>query len=349
LEGPASKRVAAWCIDYFEKYSKAPKQDIWSIYYSKAEDLPKGMADDIEQDYLPGLAELEEDEPINLQYLLDQTHGYFKKRNLELFTEEIQGHLLDENVSEAERIATGYKGIAREIGNEVNLKDEAALEKIDKAFNQSNDILIEYPRVLGKFWNRQLRREALVALLSQEKRGKSYWLMDMAVRASKQKRKVAFFQAGDMTEEEQIMRICIHMTGRSNLKEYSGKHYQVIRDCIKNQMNTCDKPERQCSFGVFEDWSEKEVKSITKDEIIKAMDDFKDYETCRNCSDYWKKRGYGSIWLTEVNSGKPLTLKEAREQFKTTFTNKRSLMLSSHSNNTLSVNGIRTQLDIWER
>jgi len=350
LVGPGSKTLAIWCMEYYNSYNKAPGKEIWNIYFTKKDRLGEGLAEDIEMDILPGLSDKHEEEPFNLQYLLEQTNLYFTRRSLEIHADEINGYLLDDNLIEAENLASSYKPPAQDIANVVDFKDEKSLDKVEKAFNGSGENLIEYPRQLGKFWNSQLRRSAFVALMSIEKRGKTFWLMDMAVRAASQKRKIAFFQAGDMTEDEQIMRICIHITGRSNLEQYSGKMWEPERDCIYNQLDTCDKEERQVDFGAFGEYTEKQLRQeICREKILEARLNYPEYKTCHNCDEYWNKRGYGSVWLKRISTGSPLTLEEAKNTFRKTFTNKGNLRLSTHINGSLTVKNIKSILDIWEK
>ena len=351
LVGPGSKTLAIWCMEYYNSYNKAPGKEIWNIYFTKKDRLGEGLAEDIEMDILPGLADKHEDEPFNLPYLLEQTDLYFTRRSLEIHADEINGHLLDDNLIEAEKLASSYKPPAKDFGNVVDFRDEKALEKVEKAFNGSGENLIQYPFQLGTFWNNQLRRSGFVSFLSIEKRGKTFWLMDMAVRAAVQdKRKVAFFQAGDMTEDEQIMRICVHLTGRSNLEQYSGKMWEPVRDCIYNQLNTCEKVEREVDFGAFEEYTEKQLRQeISREKILKARMDNPKYKACHNCSDYRKKREYGSVWLERISTGPELTLGEAQRTFREIFTDKGSLRLSTHINGTLTVKNIKSILDIWEK
>lgn len=354
IEEPACKRLAIWAMEYYDQYNKAPGQDIWSIFYSKRSTLQDDLAEDISDEILPGLADVNEDEPINLTYLLDQTHKHFTKRNLKVFTEEINGYLLDDKLLDAENKASEYKPVAKEIGNEVDFKEEAALDKVEKAFSRTEDIVIKYPRQLGKYWNRELRKGGFVAFMATEKRGKTFFLMDMAMRGITNRKKIAFFQAGDMTEEDQIMRVCVHLTKRSNIEEYTGKMWEPCRDCIWNQLNTCEKPERQSEVGVLEEWTEKQIRTeITLDQLQDAWNMNKDmqlgYEPCHNCDDYWDKRGYGSVWINKINAGKPLTMVEAKKKFNKTMTGKANLKLSTHVNGTLSVKNIRSYLELWSK
>jgi len=354
IEEPACKLLAIWSMEYYNQYNKAPGKDIWSIFHSKRDSLQDDMAEDISDEILPGLADINEEEPINLTYLLDITHKHFTTRNLEIFSEEIKGYLLDGNLLDAENLASEYKPVAKEIGNEVDFKDVSALDKVEKAFNRTEEIIIKYPRQLGKYWNRELRRGAFVAFMATEKRGKTFFLMDMAVRAARGKKKVAFFQAGDMSEEDQIMRVCVHLTKRSNIEEYTGEMWEPCRDCIWNQINTCEKPERQSEVGVLEEWTEKQIRTeITLEQLKDAWKMNKDmqlgYESCHNCDDYWVKRGHGSVWINKINAGKPLTMAEAKKKFHATMTDKANLKLSTHVNGTLSVKNIRTHLEMWEK
>ena len=150
----------------------------------------------------------------------------------------------------------------------MDLSSETALLRVEKAFTQASTPVVKYPRQLGQFWNDQLVKGKLVALMAPEKRGKTWWLMDMAMRAARQKKKVAFFQAGDMTEDEQLMRICIHLTKKSNLDKYSGKMFQPVKDCVYNQLSTCTKEVRECDFGVFEGKTIKEIRKEDRKSVV---------------------------------------------------------------------------------
>jgi len=178
----------------------------------------------------------------------------------------------------------------------------------------------------------------------------TFWLLDMSIRACSQRSKVAFFQAGDMTEGQQLKRLCTYLTKKSSLKKYSGKMHQPVRDCIYNQMNTCDKEERECDFGVFDDKTEEQVRSqITLDDLKEQFKKNPDYIPCHYCEAY-KHKKYGAAWLESVDTGNPLTVKEAQDAVEAFFiNNKRRFKLSSHANGTLSIKQIKALLDIWEK
>ena len=242
LESQMAKRLATWCIDYFDQYGKAPSKNIEGIYYQKLkEGLPDVISEEIEEDILPGLSEEYERETFNLDYLLDQARLYLKEKRLLRFSKEIQGAVDEGDLTEAERIAAEFKPNANGVGACLDLSNKEAVEKsIDKAFDETFQSIIRYPKQVGEFLNAQLVRGGFVSLMGTEKRGKTFWLLDMAIRAHRQKAKVAFFQAGDMTETQQMKRLCSLLTKKSTNKKYIGPMLESVADCVRNQINSCD-------------------------------------------------------------------------------------------------------------
>ena len=355
LESTTAKRIAHWCWEYFDKYDKAPGKNIESIFYEKAKDsrFPKEVAKEIEEDILPGLSEeFANEESFNLDYLLDQTAKYFMERKLILHTEEIEGLLGKGDIEGANNLACEFKPTANLGRKDLDLGSAAALERIDKAFSDNEEILIKYPNQLGDFWNDQLTRGAFVVLEGIEKRGKTYRLLEMAFRGCMNGKKVAFFEAGDMSEKQLIRRFCIHLAGKSDKKKYCQAHYQPCRDCIKNQLNECEKPERECNFGPFEGQDINKIKyKIQYKELLKAVKDNEDYSPCFNCKEYFLPTNHwGAVWLKYIPEVEPLTKEEAKQAFRDFFyKNSRKFKLSIHSNRTLSFVEIRAILKQWEK
>jgi hypothetical protein len=357
LVSNVASRLASWCIEYYDKYQKAPNKDIEGIYFAKLKGhppIPQDVAEEIEEDILPGLSDQYEREKFNVTYLLDQTRDYFKERSLTLFSEDIQGLVDQSKLTEAELLASKFTATADELGRSLNLGSETTAERLEQAFTHAFEPLIVYPRALGEFWNVQLRRGGFVGFMGSEKRGKTYRLLDVSMMGVSQGSNVAFFQAGDMTEEEQLIRIGEYLTGKNHLKEYSGKMYEPVRDCIYNQMNTCDRDERVCDFGVFSDMTADDIcYTVSKDDLVERYKDNRNYMPCTNCKKDKKKERYvykGAVWVNEVNTGSPLTLKEAQKAYDTFFAKTgRQFQLATYNNGTLTIKEIKAHLDILER
>jgi len=346
-----AKRLAAWCIEYFDKYARAPGKNIEGIYFEKAKNgLPKDIAAEIAEDILPGLSDEFISSEMDIPFLIDQTLSYFSEKSLEMLSDQVKVLISEGKVIEAEQLITSHKPLLRDNAAVTDLSDPGALDKVREAFAEAKEPLVTYPRQLGLFWNNQLVRGAFVALMGSEKRGKSYWLMDIVVRAVRQKRNVAFFQAGDMTEYQQIRRFCIHLAKKSDTAKYCGEMLEPVRDCVHNQRDTCTREERENAFGVFPDKSELEIrKDLNFDQLKEAFEENPDYSPCCNCKEYQTKP-WGAAWLKKVDVGDPLTKEEASEVYENFFIkNKQRVLLSTHPNNTLSIRHIRSLLAEWKK
>jgi len=336
LQAPMAQRLASWCLEYFEKYEKAPGKDIEGIYLQKLKaGLPKDIAEDIEEDILPDLSDEYDRSHFNVQYLMDQTKSYFRERNLSLFADQITGMVSQGDLTEAETLASEYKPLSEEAANDLDLSSPEALTRIETAFSLAESPIITYPGALGRFLNNQLVRGGFISFLGSEKRGKTWWLMDLAIRGSKQGANVAFFQAGDMTEDQQLRRICISLAGRSDKPKFCRAIRLSILDCGRNFNDACDREERK-GFGCIDPQCppEKAYQTI-KDAVAKsdeAIDELmdgpgKDYKPCDldKCPDF-----IGSIWFQMSKPCKPLTV-------------------DAYYNGTLSIKEIRAVLDRWEQ
>jgi intein/homing endonuclease len=176
----------------------------------------------------------------------------------------------------------------------------------------------------------------------------TFMLLEFMMRAYLQKRKVAFFQAGDMTEKQQIMRICIYLAKRSNLEKYCGVKYIPVQDCVKNQTDTCNKKIRECNFGIFNE-DELEVRTkTTMEKLIQAYEDNPAYKPCYNCVEWYKKK-FGAVWVKKEEIKVPLSAKVSKKLVERFFIKtKRSIKISTHVNGTLTISKINSVLKRWK-
>ena len=111
IESATAKRIAGWCWEYFDKYQKAPGKDIESIYYKKikANNFPKDIAEEIEQDILPGLSKEYAREDFNLTALMDDTKSHFNERHLSMFKDDVHSLLAAGKIEEAEKLIYEFR------------------------------------------------------------------------------------------------------------------------------------------------------------------------------------------------------------------------------------------------
>jgi hypothetical protein len=342
--------IAEWVWEYYEKYNKAPMRDIENIYIRKLRKtkIKKDLAEEIEQEILPGLSEEYENEGFDLKILLDDTREYFDERQVELHLEMLEALLEKNNVDKAVELAQKFS-VKRKLDDEtLDLSKPESLKEVKKAFDVFSQNVVKFPGALGDFWNDQLCRGRFVSFMGPEKRGKTFWLIEFMMRAYSQGKKVAYFEAGDMTKGELLMRICVYLGMKSNLKKHTGDLYLPVQDCIHNQKDTCDRKVRECGFGIFGEEIEKR-EDITLDLLKENYELYPDYKPCYNCVE-WQKSPWGTPWLKKINIKHPLTEGQAEKLIEKFFIKTgQAIKISPHPSGSLNISTAKQKLDYWKR
>lgn len=353
MHGQMTRLVASWCVEYYDNYREAPGMEIEGVYYQKLrEGLSQELAEAVEQDFLPGLSEeYEKGKQLNVKPLYTQTKEYFDDQNLNTHIQDIDDLLKQGRTGEAKQKLLEFQDLPDKTGKGLDFSDPEIFERIHQAFTQADTPVVDYPRQIGEFWNDQLVKGGFIGLMGPEKRGKSYWLLDLALRTARQGGSVVYFDAGDMTEGGIIKRICTYLTKKSHKESQSGILYQPTRDCIHNQRDTCDKDVRDCDFGVFPDKDPKQLREeVTKEEIMERFEQNPDYTPCYNCREYWDQKKWGCVWYKKVDVGSPLNEKEAMEAVDRMFVKREhQFKMANYPSHTLTTREVERMLDIWWR
>lgn len=338
MMAPFAIEVAKWCMDYFKSYSKAPGKHITDIYYQKQrEGLNDELSEQIEK-FLSSLSEEYEDSAmLNVDYLLDKAEGLFKKRYLKTVIEEAGDQLDKGETSEVETQLKLLRAPALPKSTGINPFNNS--EVIQRAFESRQEILFHLPGALGQMINPQLVRNSLIAILAPEKRGKTWTMMDWAMRAAISRCRVAIFQIGDMTDDQYVRRQMIWIARRSDDPRYCGELKVPILDCDNNQRAACKK-NRTGLVPVVD--HEGEFSDVDRDI------DF--HVPCTECHKNKHATFRGAVWYQKKAPVEPLTWREAfRASQAWTKRNKtRDFKLMCYANNEINVAGIESQLDVWE-
>lgn len=172
----------------------------------------------------------------------------------------------------------------------------------------------------------------------------TFWLMEHVMQCVRNHKNVMFFQAGDMTVDQQILRFAVYLSKRNYDPEYCAESWIPTMDCLLNQNDSCDLPQRQCDHAVFPGDSGSD-KSI--DDLIKAATEFENYKPCDiyNCSNciptMFVKKAPATPVLTQAHA------QRAFDKFHARFPNR--LKMSTHPNESLSVKIIEQELDALEK
>ncbi len=290
--------ISSWCISFYKKYNKAPRKNIEQLYNKWSNKTKDENTIVIVGKFLGTLSEDYEElqEESNSDYILDMAGEYFNTVRMEQLIDKVQTEMDNESPEEAHRIISSYAQVEMGVGKGIDVLHDK--EAIKEAFKSKEEPLITYTGPLGKFFSDAFERDGFISFMGPEKRGKSFWLMEIAYKAMIQRRRVAFFEAGDMSQN-QIMRRLMTRVARRPL--FAGN--------IKYPLHI-----KRIGDG-------NDVKIRTKTRMYR----------------------HRLSWRYAVKSCRRLMIKKIRSRNESYF------RLSCHPNSSLSVSGIMSILQDWER
>lgn len=200
--------VGRWCLDYFSKYEVSPKKSIQTLFRDFAQSAKDEDTVGLVETFLGSLSEDYKalSKEINVDHLADSAARFFNKVRMERLVAAVGTELENQEVDEAQERLSSFSFISPVSSAMVDVfsDEDAWNEAIELITTES---LIEYPNGLGEFFSHHLCRDAFISFLAPEKRGKSFWLIDAAWRASVlNKRKTLFYSVGDMSQRQMMRR-----------------------------------------------------------------------------------------------------------------------------------------------
>lgn len=267
--------IGSWCADYHRKYGKAPGrhiQDIVNEWASK--DAPKETVQLIDR-FLSGLSD-EYEQNGNSAYSLDQAGDYFNSVRARRLVEQVEECVETGQSTKALELIQGFRRL--ELGQNAWV-DPFSPEVFSSVFDDPVESIIKLPGSLKTFFGRSLCRDAFISFLGSEKRGKSFFLMEMVYRALCSRCRTAYFEVGDMSQRQVLDRLACRISRRPLRTEEVKIPISISRD-----------PD-QSMADVLHDC--RELKGLTKAEGFKAVKRF--LKT--------KVRGHGFLRMSCYSSG----------------------------------------------
>lgn len=197
--------VGGWCVDFHNKYRAAPGQAIEGLFESWAARATDDDTISLMDRFLANVSGEYEDlaEESNSDYMIDLAGDHFNGVAMERMADIVKGHIDRGDTAAATAAVAEWDKVELGAGAGIDvMNDEAAIRE---AFESKTEPLITYRGALGDFFGDQLARDEFVAFTGATGRGKTWWLIDLAWQAVRQRKKVAFFEVGDMSQN-QIMR-----------------------------------------------------------------------------------------------------------------------------------------------
>jgi len=199
--------ICKWCVEYYEKYGKAPMKQIEPIFEGWAATANDKASAKTVQKLLENLSGRYKKwkKDCNSNYTIDTAGKLFNKIRLERLSENITDTIESGDVKKAEEMVESFDRLELGLSAGVDVFDNK--EAVKQVFERGTESIIKYRGALGKFFGNSLGRDCFVSFMGPDKRGKSFWLLDVTCRAIMQHRKVLFLEAGDNSQSQVMARI----------------------------------------------------------------------------------------------------------------------------------------------
>jgi len=251
MKSPYLDFLVEACIEYYDKYSKAPGRAIRTLFDQKKKKINDPEFIKSIEDFFLTLNEmysdLSEDPSFNAEYYLDLSREYFQKRTLEITSKDVLFLLEKNKVEDAKEL---IDGISERMITELRVPlNQVSIEGVLSMLKNSDgsDILFSMAPRFSSYGNKiealmgPFKRGHLVSFMGPMKSGKSFLLMESAFQAVESGMKVLFISL-EMSKVDIESRIMTRLSGRLRKKTNIN---QTLFDCMKNQNGSCELPYRE--------------------------------------------------------------------------------------------------------
>lgn len=195
-------------VRYYRKYGKAPRKKSLDVIAAWGERFPKLHEKFTAIERVLHRLELEKE--VSGDYWIDSAMQVFSRIAEEKFNEQHR-LALESSWETAASLRKEFTTVNLTPQQGVTLDEEDVWRS---AFPEKSEALVTFRDGLGKFFGNLLERDTFFTFIGVEKRGKSFHLIDFAWRAIEQRRRVAYFEAGDMSQAQVMRRIAMRACGR---------------------------------------------------------------------------------------------------------------------------------------
>jgi len=332
--------IASTCIEHYREHKSSIGIHIKdALHLAKRSQSINEYTASLVEEFLQSISsEYERSDKFNEKYVLEKiAFPYFKARAIKNKIQEADALLKSGHIEEAQEAIEKNCKVERHIEEFINPFNNQ--EVLKRAFERQDNPLFTLPGPAGDLINVQLHRGNFFTFRGPAKRTKSFTLLELAKAASKSRCNVAFIGAGDMTEEEYALRLATNLSGRSNLEKDCKERWSPCLDCVKNQNNSCAKPERLSRVGLSEETLNEKMPDPEN-----APRGYRPCSVCKDDHDFC-----GSSWWEKKSQVEPLTWTEAL-RYGNRFTRRikgRDFKLKSFPSKAITPNKLESFLERW--
>jgi len=238
LDVPYMEKIAKWCKDYYNTYKEAPGSNIKHLYEIEKENL-EVIDQEAVSALLAKLSDEFETSDINEDFFKNDAIKLIDSRALKFSAKQALALAEVGRNEEARKMMKSYREKNIETSGWFDPFDPEIIKNhyADEEMKKSH--LFQLQGELGNFIG-PFEKNWLVGVMGPPKRGKTFWLIELAVQAVIARKKVIFISL-EMDEQRIRRRIYTRLlAAASETRDY----IFPVFDCLKNQSNVCNKVER---------------------------------------------------------------------------------------------------------
>lgn len=201
--------IGGWCVRHFKKYEKAPQKGITALFSKWAERVDDPELQKQVSYFLENLSE----PSVSEDYILDIAANVFGRARASKLVENVQSALDAEDMNEVRKCINEYHEIQMGMGAGIDVLQDK--EKMASVFaeEENKEALVHYSGALKQFYTHTWERDSFVVFQAAEKVGKTTMLVDVAYRSLQNRKRVAFFSVGDLSEKQLLERLYVRISG----------------------------------------------------------------------------------------------------------------------------------------
>ena len=294
IETPYLAKAVRWCQKYYSKYKQAPQGHIQDLFEVEKGNLEESEITAIET-LLIKLSEEYETASINEDFIKDQAYALIKSRALKFVSLQTNALIEAGRIEEAEKLYHSYQGITVQA---TGWEDPFAPSIIKNHFadkQSKKNYLFQMPGELGRFLG-AFSRKTLLGILAPTKRGKSFWLIELALQSVFSKRRTIIISL-EMDKARVRDRIYNRMT---SMAPESKDYIYPVFDCVKNQENSCNMACRTNNIRLLD--SEGQKPAFDRDNLYRPC------SACRGNRDFVPATWFTSVFLEKMKFNKAKAL-----------------------------------------
>lgn len=276
-----SKTVVNWILDFYDAYGEVPLKNIQDIFNEKKEKMEEEESKIIAKLLTDISQKHEADGVTNVPYLVDQTEQYFKRRELEITSDNLKLLLNEGDIEGAEIQIEKFRKVQKLTSNWVNPFDDGV---INETFAHMDEVFFMFPGQLGTFM-KNLEREWLIGIAGPFKRGKTFFAIECAIIGIITGLRVVFFSL-EMPARQINKRIYRRLTAFGDIE---GSYRYPMFDCELNQTGECENPNRTNSIQLVDDDGE-----------LPPYDPESNYNVCTHCREIKDGEYLPATWFEMI-------------------------------------------------